>query len=89
MRRALGRRQLEDLDILVPRFGRAAAVDLEADDPRLLDFLVGLGVVDRLAAVDPQLQALTLAADDVVVPVAGLEHLGQGLRVGPGQHAAA
>ena len=44
-----------------------ATVDLQADDAGLGDRFVGLGVIHRLVAVDPNLHTKPLATDDVDV----------------------
>ena len=80
----LRRQLLENLDphIPVPRLARSAAVNLQADEAGLFDLRVGLGVIDGLIAVDPELNPFAFAADDVFVPVVPLQHLVHFLDVG-------
>src|SRR5215204_40736 len=79
LRRSL---QLLDSDVLVPSLDLAAAVGLQADQPIARDRRVGLGVVDRLPAVDRQPDSRPFRADLIVVPIAALQDLVDQLRLG-------
>lgn len=77
-----------DIYVFVPGLGGGAAVYLEADDALLFDGLVGFGVIDRLVSIHPQLYSGAGAANDVLVPVMGLEDLVELFGVGSGEDSA-
>src|SRR5262245_28773281 len=65
--------QVQQRDVLVPRLAGRAAVDLDRDDAARFDRRVVFDVIDRLNAIDPELNTPPFGADHVVVPVVDLD----------------
>lgn len=49
-------------------------MDLHGDDAGLFNRVVRFGIVDRLLAVDPQLNPFAFAQNAIVVPVVALQN---------------
>src|SRR2546427_685881 len=67
-----GSRQFFNRGVFVPAFRLSAPVNLQADDAKLRDCVVRLGVIEGLIAVEPGAQPFAFTADDVFVPLAPL-----------------
>ena len=64
-------------------------MDLQADAAGCGQPFIGLGVVDCLHAVEPELNVAAFGADRILVPPAGLEGLPQHIGLRSSQHPVA
>jgi hypothetical protein len=65
--------QRQDVDILVADLGRRSAVDLHGDFSFRRDGGIVLGEFGGQQAIEPEADAFSFAADDELVPSAGLQ----------------
>ena len=60
-------------------------MDLDCDDSARSDIGIGFGIVDRFGSVKPQLDAIALGSDPIVIPLAqGFDGFFEGFFVGLG-----